>query len=369
MAASDTTMVKALPTQARSHNKAVVLRLLYPDRRMTRADLARATGLTRVIISDIVAELIDEGFVVEGPLSDAKGPGKRGRLVRIDERSRAVIAIDLSQPYVLGGAVMDLAGHILRRSEVAVPDCREVPLDLVGRLCDDLTAVADSPLLGVGVSSPGIVSSDGMVMRATNIGWRHVQLHDFLTQRSGAPVFVDNDANIEAVAELRFGERDQDMMLIQMSRGIGIGLILSGGLVRGSNMAAGEIGHVVVEPEGKLCRCGKRGCLETVVSMPDLLARIEREPGERSNILRQAGAYLGDALSVALGLVDLPKIMVLGDSRVVNGTFLEAVEKQVNKDLAMEFRRNIVVHRSALGGDANLMGACAAVLDGCLMNF
>lgn len=353
---------KVLPSAVRSHNTNAVLGLLYPDHELTRADLARATGLTRVVVSDIVADLIDIGLVEERGLSKTDGPGKRGRLLAISVRSRSIVVMDFSQPFVLRGAVMDLAGHVTAREEVAVRDADETGLDLVRLLCARLSKRTYARVLGVGVACPGIISSAGVVVEATLLGWHNVDLHAVIQDCMGCPVFVENDANAETIAEWRFGERSPDMLLVQLSAGIGAGLMMSGRLMRGANMQAGEIGHIVVRPDGEQCRCGKRGCLETVVNASDLARDIERSPQRRRRILQDAGTYLGQALAVAIGLVDVSKVMVLGDSRVVNAMLLDAVQRRIDSDVSSRFRGNVVVHRSALGDDAALLGACSLVL-------
>ena len=353
---------KALPKSVRHHNRAILLKLLYPDVSMTRADLARASGLTRVAISDIVAELLSEHLLMEVGYSKSTGPGKRGRLLRINPDGRSILALDLSTPYVFRGAVLNLTGQVAAREEIPLTADGKVPLDLVGELADSLMPRATHPIMGIGVSSPGIVSAEGVVDDATNLGWVQTDLRGYLQEKTGLEVTVNNDANNEVLAEQQFGSGQSDLLLVHLGDGVGAGLLVSGELVTGCNRAAGEIGHVVVDPTGPQCRCGKRGCLESLISVPKLTAAMDRDPDNLASILRRAGELLGRVLTMPAGLMDIPRVAVLGDSRVVNRIFLSAMEKTMNDALAADFRRPLVVDRSALGEDAALLGACSTVV-------
>lgn len=329
---------------------------------MTRADLARASGLTRVAVSDIVAELLCENLIMEVGYSHSSGPGKRGRLLRIDPEGRNIIALDLSTPYVFRGTVLNLLGQVIAREEIPLTASKEVPLDLVGDLAQSLIRHANRPIMGIGVSSPGIVSSKGVVDDATNLGWVQTDLRGYLAEKTGLEVSVNNDANNEVLAEQQFGSGESDILLVHLGDGVGVGLLVAGKLVSGCNHAAGEIGHVVVDEDGPVCRCGKRGCLESMISVPKLTALMDQSPDDLTSILSKAGSVLGRVLSMSIGLLDMPRIAVLGDSRVVNRVFLSAMEETINRNVASEFRKPVVVDRSALGDDAALLGACATVV-------
>lgn len=362
MTSTKPALSKALPESVRQHNRAVLLKLLYPDASMTRADLARASGLTRVAVSDIVAELLRENLLMEVGFNQPSGPGKRGMLLRINPDGRNVIALDLSTPYVFRGAVLNLLGQATAREEIPLTAGKEVPLSLVGELAGSLTERANRPILGIGVSSPGIVSSGGIVDDATNLGWLRTDLAGYLAKQTGLKVSVNNDANNEVLAEQQFGSGQSDILLVHLGDGVGVGLLVAGKLVTGRNHAAGEIGHVVVDAEGPACRCGKRGCLETKLSVPKLTALIDRQPDNLTAILTEAGGVLGRALSMPIGLLDIPCVTVLGDPRVVNRVFISALEETLNQAVASDFRKPVVVDRSALGEDAALLGACATVV-------
>ncbi|MEK0307281.1 ROK family protein [Bifidobacterium favimelis] len=364
MADKTDTLSKALPESVRRHNKAVLLKLLYPDVSLTRADLARASSLTRMAVSDIVSELLGEDLLMEVGLSHTAGPGKRGRLLRINPEGRSVVALDLSTPYVFRGAVMNLLGQVTAREEIPLTTQEKVPVELVGELCTSLIDRAGSPVLGVGVTSPGIVSQAGVVDDATNLGWVQMDLRGYLAGLTGLDVYVNNDANNEVLAERHFGSGERDLLMIHLGDGVGAGVLVAGKLVTGRNRAAGEIGHVVVDEDGPLCRCGKRGCLEAMISVPKLTAMMDKDPAAISDILKEAGRMLGRVLALSVSLLDLPRVAVLGDARVVNRIFLGSLQDTINRAVTTDFKKPVTVDRSALGEDASLLGACSTVVGG-----
>jgi hypothetical protein len=193
---------KVLPEHARSHNRSLVLQTLYTAGAQSRADVARETALTRVTVSDLVAELIAEGFVVElGPREDAR-PGKPATLIDIDRTGFHIVALDLSEHTRFRGAVLDLDGAIVARAEVALDGATgERAVELVVELLDGLLALTTVRVLGIGVGSPGVVEPDGVVRSAPNLGWSDLPLQERLTAAFHLPVHVANDANVAALAE------------------------------------------------------------------------------------------------------------------------------------------------------------------------
>ena len=319
---------KVLPEHARGHNRSLVLQTLYRAGQQSRADIARETGLTRVTISDLVAELMAEGLIIEtGQREDAR-PGKPGILLDLDRGAFQIIGIDLSDADTLRGAVLDLDGQILHREHVALAGSMGVDAaSLVIELTERLVATADRPVLGIGVGSPGIVDLAGVVLTAPNQGWESEHLQSRLAERFALPVVVANDANVAALAEHSFGDAARDMMLIKVGHGVGAGLLLGGTPLFGSRFAAGEIGHVVVGTDGGAeCACGKRGCLETWLATPRLdraLAEAATDE-EKKRILTEAGQRLGIALAPVVGALNLAEVVLSGPTHLLDGALADA---------------------------------------------
>src|SRR5918995_4592123 len=333
--------VKVLPEHARGHNRALVLQTLYHDGAMSRADLARETALTRVTISDLVAELISDGIVVEKGVREASGPGKPAILVDIARGGHHIIGLDLSGPDALLGAVLTLDGDIVSRREVPRPSSfdGDSAIQAVLELARQLVAATTSPILGVGVGTPGVVTPDGTVLRAPNFGWTEVPLERLLHDELKLPVIVANDANAAVLAEYTFGGAPGDTVLIKVGRGVGSGVLSSGQPMLGSHYAAGEIGHVTVGTDGgPECVCGKVGCLEAWLSVPALSARLAAASAEeRDGILRDAGERLGIALAPVVGVLDLSEIVLSGPTELLDGPLATATVETLRTRTLAQF--------------------------------
>ena len=356
---------KVLPEHARAHNRSLVLQTLFHQGAMSRADLSRETGLTRVTISDLVAELIDDGYVAERGVREAAGPGKPAILVDLDREGHRIIGVDLSRSDRFLGAVLTLDGEIVARHDVDVPAERSDILATVIALVRALVEDAHAPVLGIGVGSPGIVDDHGVVQTAPNFGWTAVDLEHILGAEVSLPVLVANDANAAVLAEYTFGGSGEDVLLVRVGRGVGSGLLASGQPMLGSRFAAGEIGHVTVGTDGgPVCVCGKVGCLEAWLSEPSL-RRALAEPGvDRDAVLQGAGERLGIALAPVVGALDLSEIVLSGPPELLEGALAEATVETLRARTLAEFHDGVQVRMTAEGQDIVLRGAAVMVLSG-----
>ncbi|WP_084038343.1 ROK family transcriptional regulator [Demequina sp. NBRC 110053] len=356
------------PEHARRHNRALVLQALYRGGGMSRADIAREVGLTRVTISDLVADLIEEHLVVELGIRPDSRPGKPATMLDINRDGFSIIGLDLSHNAVFRGVVTNLDGSVLERAEAAVHAVTgQAALDAVCDLLDDLLARAQAPVIGIGIGSPGLVDLDGTVVSAPNLDWHDLPLQRTIAERYDLPVQVANDANMAAVGERSFGGAGADMMLIRVGRGVGSGIVVGGQLVYGSGFAAGEIGHVVVGTDGgDECACGKRGCLETWLATPRLEARLAAAPGapEREAILREAGERLGISLGPVVGALNIGEVVLAGPLNVLGGHLLEGTSETLRSRTMAELHGDLTLRMTTLGRDIVVLGAVVMVLTG-----
>jgi predicted NBD/HSP70 family sugar kinase len=355
-----------LPEHARGHNRALVLQTLFHQGAMSRADLSRETGLTRVTISDLVAELIADGFVAEIGVREASGPGKPAILIDLDHAGHRIIGLDLSGSETFIGAVLTLDGSIVARREVALPADEDVVTTVVD-LARALVAESHAPVLGIGVGTPGVVDDRGVILTAPNFGWAGFDLEGALREALGLPVLVANDANAAVLAEYTFGGAPDDVLLVKVGRGVGSGLLLAGQPMRGSRFAAGEIGHVTVGTDGgPQCACGKVGCLEAWLSVPSLTSRLAAAgPDAHEGILRDAGERLGIALAPVVGTRDVTELVLSGPPELLGGPLADqAVETLRARTLAPSDDEGVRVRMTEQGEDIVLRGAAVMVLSG-----
>lgn len=349
------------PEDGRRNNLSLVLQSLYDEPQLSRADLARRTGLTRVTISDLVAELIADTLVVETGTTAEARPGKPATMLSVRADTRDLIALDLSAPGVFTGGVYSLRGDLRHTAQrdLGTATGEDAYAAVVG-LATEFIAAAEHPVLGIGVGTPGTVDRQGTVI-APNLAWHNLALQHRLATELRLPVHVENDANAAVLAERAFAAGPDNLIRIQISRGVGAGLLIAGSVVTGSSAAAGEIGHVVIEDGGAPCPCGKNGCLETWLSVPSLRRRIDADPARADQVVAEAGRRLGMALSPVVGMLDLNDIVLGGPADLVDGPLLAAAQDVVTGRTHSDFRGEVRLRLSSLGPDAVLLGAVALV--------
>lgn len=368
----------AQPSTARVHNRAAVLQHLFHHGPCSRAQLARRTGLTRVTISALVEDLLAEGIVEErGPEERAANVvGRRGTIVALSSRSLQIASIGITRDGELAGAIIDLQGRILRRAAAPVPLPRgEAGVQELTVFAQALLALADRKVLGLGVSCPGIIDEGGTVHQAPNLGWYDLPLAEVLGATLGVDVHVANDANTSALGEYSFGKVHGDGLLaLYFGAGVGAGLILSGSLVLGARNSVGEIGHVtaVDERDGsgvlgapRACACGRRGCLETIASVPSLRRVVDgADPQEARTHLAAVGSRLGEILAPVVSTLDLTEIVLGGPEDLLAGPLLNALSSTIRQRTLPSIVEGLVVRMSDLTSDRFLSGAAVLVLSG-----
>ncbi len=353
---------KSSPEDARRANRRLLLDLLRAEGPTSRADLARLTGLTPATVSNVTRDLLAEGLLADRGVQSGS-VGKPATLLGLEPGARVVVAADLSDADQLLVIEADLAGTVLARHHFPFDGATgDDATDFVADRLGDIVAAADRPVLGVGVGTPGLVDDQGIVRDAAHLAWGKVELATRLGDRLGLPTQVDNDANAAALAEVAFGPTPAtDLLLVRVGRGVGAGLVLDGEVRRGVRSAAGEIGHVVVDPEGNPCACGRRGCLETVIGTPGLRAALAATD-DPLPVLSAAGRRLGDALAPVVGTLDLHQVVVAGPPEL-GDEFCTAVAAALEPRLLPALAEHVSVRTSLLGDDAVALGAVAAVLD------
>jgi predicted NBD/HSP70 family sugar kinase len=349
---------KAVPGDTRLHNRSLVLRTIFRSGPLSRADLARSTHLTRAATSELAAELLAEGLVEELGTRSDQGVGKPATLLGLVPDARLTVTLDLSDDARFRAALVDLGGKVLDRRAAARDGRRgESALELAMELSVDLAGAAARPLLGVGVGSPGVVDPAGIILEAPNLGWHGVDLSARLAQAIPAPVHVANDANAAALGELGLGgPAERSLFLVKIGHGVGAGLVLDGHLVVGDRFAAGEIGHVVVDPGGAPCACGRIGCLETAVAAPRL--RRADDGGRKAG-----GRRLGEALAPVVSALNLREIVLSGPLDLLDESFRAAALDAIRERTMPAVGDYVDIRLSSLGEDDVLLGAAMLVLD------
>jgi len=265
----------------RGENMGTLLGLLRTDGPWSRARLAEMSGLSRATVASVVDDLASRGLVVLGDRRADGSPGRPGQSVALDGRGLWGLGLEVGG-YQVDGVALDLSGRTVfeRRDDVSegIDDWRGVTARLAG-LIDATRAAAieqGARLLEVQIAVPGMVdSAHGVVVVAPNIGWQGLAVADEVSAHLSEPlpVRVANDANLAAVAEHAYGTvaGTPDLVVLTGELGVGAGIVVQGQILQGAEGYAGEVGHVQIDPAGRDCSCGRRGCWETMVGFRAVL--------------------------------------------------------------------------------------------------
>jgi predicted NBD/HSP70 family sugar kinase/biotin operon repressor len=389
------------PREMRDRNRALVLEAVARHEPVTRAQLAARTGLTKSSVSSIVQELRSAGLVVEQGAQRGRDLGRPGTALTLARDGLAGLGLEVNVDY-LAACVVDLARRT-RVQFVEVGDNRgrdpAAVAELLARLAASAVAAAGTQGLTISatcVAVPGLVDQEtGTVTLAPNLDWNGVPLRRLLAGRVPAartPVLVENEANVAALGELWFGDGAGlgDYVHISGEVGVGAGIVVGGQLFRGAHGHAGELGHTTLEPDGPVCACGGRGCLELFCGQEAILRRAGLDPavststgradgpvsrlvgrldaGDRQALdaLEVAGRSLGMAAASLVKLVD-PDSVVLGGIYAALAPWLrDSFQRALLAGIPMTRSAPPRIAISALGPDAAARGAAGLVTAGML---
>jgi len=378
----------------RVQHSLLLLQLLW-QQDAPRIDLSRRVGLSRSAISSIVQDLLSAGLVHEVGARVSERVGRRATMLSLNQTAAYLLSIDLGASHVRV-ALLDLRCTVIASCEQP-HDIRTGPADtytLMRRLSLDVLAQAGVPeahVAAVGVGIPGPVDfRTGEVIRPPNMtGWDGQNVSRSLGELFSVPVLVDNDANLGALAEWKFGERrgTPDLIYIKAATGIGSGVLLGGRLHRGVSGGAGEIGHISINEQGPLGRSGNPGSLESYaaagVVLSKMRTRLHRYPGTAltedshmgdltrlsgtdplaRDLWAEVGRHLGVAITTTLNLFN-PSAVVIGGQMAAAGEPLLCAVRQVVQERAMQVNRgDVSITGSTLGRDIGVLGAGVMMLE------
>ncbi|MEV0617231.1 ROK family transcriptional regulator [Nonomuraea sp. NPDC050404] len=372
----------------RATNLAVVLRFVREHAPCSRADIAASTGLNKATVSSLVADLIDRRLVRETGLTENR-VGRPATMLVLDGSPYAAIGVEISVDTVSAVAT-DLAGQRLLTWRRSFSGGESVNQGVAGvgaivRRVVSRMAKEERQVLGLAVAVPGLIDVQGTVRIAPNLGWHDADIGGDLAKAlrdPGFPIQVDNDANLAALAEQRFGAYAgaSDLVYLSGEIGVGAGVILDGRLRRGGRGHSGEIGHVQLDPDGPACRCGRRGCVEAMAGIGAVLrkdlspAEIQIEIEEVVRLARaddaevlatleSVGRSLGKGVSILANLLN-PEVVILGGYYVPLAPWLlPAVREEMASRVVASDAGGCEVVASTLGHDAAALGGAARVLD------
>lgn len=356
---------RAAGSDVRRHNLALVLGEVVDAGPVSRAAIAGRTGLTRATVSSLVEELLDAGLLAE-LAAERGGPGRPANPLQLNRSGPAGLGLEIEVDHV-AACVVDLTGEVRAVRRAASDHRDDDPRRALARAAElGLSVAAESGLTvaGAAVAVPGVVGADGVVVRAPNLPrWSGAHLGPELSPLlGGLPVTTANEADLAALAELWFADGPPDAVYVSGGIGVGAGIVLGGQLFRGAGGRAGELGHVVVDPDGPPCRCGGRGCLEQVAGQEALLRAAGAEDLDAlpPHVLGGAARALGVALAGAVNLLDVPVVVLGGIYARFGAAFSDDVHARLVERVV--HRSDVAVRPSALGAGGALRAAAASVV-------
>jgi predicted NBD/HSP70 family sugar kinase len=337
----------------RNINQTLLLHLIREKQPISRAEIAKVSGLRPGTVSSIVNRLMQKGVIYEG----AEGPSSGGRkptYLYINGENAYVLAVDIGVRETVY-AVSDFNGRILKQKALLTEG---KPQDFLQRLAKEINETIEKnyrrvKFEAVGVSVPGLIRRDtGVVAVSPNLEWNDTPVKAILEKNLKLPVYVENDANAAAFSELWYGPLDEikvkTLLYILVVDGLGTGLIINGELHVGSQIGLGGFGHMCLEPNGEVCSCGRKGCWETLASESATIARYHRlmnnKEGSATSItdltananrgdekaiaaIRATAEYLGEGIAnLAHGLS--PEIIVIGGDISAAWNLIEPIVKE-----------------------------------------
>ncbi|MCU1573617.1 MAG: transcriptional regulator/sugar kinase [Micrococcaceae bacterium] len=367
----------------RQLNQQRILATLLGSGSATQAEISRNTGLSTATVSNIVKSMAENGLVSTSPTTSS---GRRALSVTLNGNGALAVGIDFGRSHVRV-VLADLAYHVVAERAIALPAGHKAAEGIAAAsdLLDALLREQDIPrssVLGAGAGIPGPIDrrSGTVVQGAILPEWVGINIVGRLEEALSLPIYADNDANLGALAEVTWGPHGAvaNLMFLKIGTGIGAGLILNGAPYYGTIGVTGEIGHATIAEHGLICRCGNRGCLETVAStatmiellsrgapapltVEDIVRRAKNRDAAALRVIDDAGLAVGRAVANVANLINPEVIVVGGPLAELGHLLLDPIHRGLIRHAVPIVGENTALAMSSLGDRAEALGAAALV--------
>lgn len=309
-------------------NTALILKLIRERGTISRIDLAKETGLTAATVTNLTAELIDNKLVEEFNTGVSTG-GRKPILLKINSSEFCIASASINSDKV-EFAVSDFCAKIIfyRHMKINNDATPEYCVDFIIKSLKKFTSENSTRVIGMGIGIHGIVDSvEGISVYAPNLRWRDANIRNLVAKHTDIPIFIDNDVRLMALAEMWFGQskNTDNFVFLYVGAGVGSAIVINKTLMRGATDAAGEIGHTVIDIDGPVCECGKRGCLQAFVNEAAMRGFL-KDNLDKTEILDEnstgddiVDAYLNNSDKAATAVLNNEiKYLSLGISNIIN---------------------------------------------------
>ncbi len=365
----------------KKNNKALVMQLIIEQEPISRADIAQISGLNKTTVSTLVTELLEEDLIFESGPGVSSG-GRRPVILHFNKKAGYAIGIDIGVNYVLS-VLTDLKGNILIEknqplTRTTYATVMSIVQGMIQSLMDEMPK-SRYGIIGIGVGVPGIVNNEGAILLAPNLGWSNIQFKEDLENLYEVPVIIENEANAGAVGEQQFGagQDQKNILYVSAGIGIGVGIIVNKELYKGKSGFSGEMGHMIIDMNGKRCNCGSRGCWEAYASEQALLEmadpnsdslealiQLAGNGDEKTKMLfEEIGSYLGLGINNIINTFN-PEQVIIGNRLGLAKEWLEApIRNTIEKHTLAFHQSDLTLNFSKLGKYSTSLGVSAFVVD------
>lgn len=393
-------LARRLKGQSSVETRSAILDLIRSSGQVSRIELSERSGLTEATISKIVRSLLLDGLIVEAGYAHSTG-GKRPVLLTLNTESRYALGISLDAQRIVY-VLSDVSGRAVHKMTTEGTGTSK-PLAVIKRVASEFgrmlrrNGIDRSDVIGIGVAGAGRLDSSGGVLRSSRKAseWEDFAVEDALSDASGLPVMLDNDANCAALGEFWSGRvpATRDFATVYMATGIGCGIVINGDIYRGASSNVGEIGHVILEVDGPECWCGSRGCLEMLAAPAVVVQRARQNAAladqlgiadpeidvrraftaigksaadgnaDAGALITEAATYLSRAVLSIVNMLDIDTLFLGGPGFAEAGDiYLETVRNDLDRFAFMRSVHPVSVEMSAVGPEAAALGAASVVL-------
>lgn len=389
--------MKMVNRSKKNIDKNTIVNLILEYGTLARMDIHELTGIRLASITELTKELIDEGYLVEGK----NDLDNKKKALSINIKSATTIGIDI-QPDKILALLVEPDGTIIKREQTPInaSDASEVILERFLRTLDEIIESSEEiKPIGIGVSITGFLDKEKKIVLASSQmqNFSNVPLEKIVRGRYGLPVIIDDSAPLNLICERRFakGEKPGDIIYVEVGYGVGTGILSNGSLIKGYSGLAGELGHTVVDPHGKLCVCGNRGCLRTIATSAEIVQNVSEiiksgtysiifdmvggdvnkidiytvlEAAKQNdkvalNVIDETAMYIGIALSNAVNMLN-PRELIFGGQMFSKSDYmLEPIKRIISKNILPMFANDVIYKVGSYIGDGGALGACTVVLE------
>ncbi|MBZ4645592.1 MAG: hypothetical protein JG777_1081 [Clostridia bacterium] len=359
-------------------NRKIILEKIIENGSISRAQLSKITGLNKATVTSQIAELLEDGIVIETTFDISTG-GRKPILLSLNKSVAYAIGIDLDVDNI-NLLLTDLKGNIITRRCIKMntssfEETKKILKEKIQLLIDSVPP-SRYGVIGISIGIHGIVDKNEKIVFATHSNWKNVDLKSYLSDEFNIPVFIDNNTNLCAYAEKTFCVDDQNILCLTISSGIGLGIIINNAVYRGYNGFAGEVGHMIINENGKRCSCGNYGCWELYASERSFLENLAAKKNMDGCSFENVKRWIDEQDRVTLDLLkELSKNLSRGINNVIN-TFnpetiiinseLISIYPKVIEDIKNNLSSSMNDYRrilySKLGKDACALGASAIAI-------